>query len=98
MGAYIDFGVIFHTIRVTVNGQVLPPLDTTWAKADISALLVDGQNMVEAVVSTTLNNALRPVWTQLKTSGIGPSSDSSSLPVQDYGLLMPVVVTPFLQG
>ncbi|KAI9714496.1 MAG: hypothetical protein M1820_000457 [Bogoriella megaspora] len=93
--AYIDFGAIFHTIRVRINGETLPPLDLTWAKADITPYLKQGENEVEAVVSTPLLNVLRPIWDQLLSSGAGPAIPANILPVQDYGLLMPVSVVPY---
>ncbi|OCL07765.1 hypothetical protein AOQ84DRAFT_408338 [Glonium stellatum] len=92
-GAIIDFGAIVHSIRVSINGHVLPPLDVTWARADISNYLVQGNNTVEAVVATTLINRLRPMWAELETSAIkveGPAPKA-----QDYGLLFDVTVTPY---
>ena len=53
-GAIIDFGAIVHTLRVSINNHTLPPLDLTWAKADIIPYLIEGENVVEAVVSTPL--------------------------------------------
>ena len=94
-GVYIDFGAIYHTVRVSVNGQPLPPLDTTWAKAEISQYLVAGENQVEAVVSTPLSNVLRPIWGELMSSGAGTPIPASALPVQEYGLQQPVVVVPY---
>ena len=92
-GAIIDFGAIVHSIQVSINGHVIPPLDTTWAKADITPYLVNGENKVEAVVATTLVNQLNPIWSQLQTSGVGPSPGPPY--PQDYGLLFDVVVTPY---
>ncbi|RYC81627.1 hypothetical protein BFJ63_vAg15487 [Fusarium oxysporum f. sp. narcissi] len=93
-GAIINFGAVFHTLRVSVNGHQLPPLDPTLAKVDISRYLVDGLNCVEAVASTTLVNALKPIAMKLENSGTtGTVQALASL--QDYGLLMPVVVTPY---
>lgn len=92
-GAIIDFGAIVHTICVSINGHPLPPLDTTWARADITPYLVKGENKVEAVVATTLVNQLIPIWTTLKSSGVGPVPGPPS--AQDYGLLFDVVVTPY---
>ncbi|KAL9067682.1 MAG: hypothetical protein Q9157_006735 [Trypethelium eluteriae] len=94
-GVYIDFGAIYHTIRVSINGRPLPPLDPTWAKADISSYLVSGENMVEAVVSTPLLNVLRPIWGELLSSGAGVNVPAAGLPIQDYGLQRPVVVVPY---
>jgi hypothetical protein len=92
-GAIIDFGAIVHSIQVSINGHSLPPLDTTWARADITPYLVNGENKVEAVVATTLVNQLNPIWSQLQTSGVGPTPGPPS--PQDYGLLFDVVVTPY---
>ena len=92
-GAIIDFGAVVHTIRVSINGHVLPPLDTTWARADITPYLVKGENKVEAVVATTLVNRLIPIWTSLRASGVGPLLGPPTS--QDYGLLFDVVITPY---
>lgn len=92
-GAIIDLGAIFHTIRVTINGHTLPPLDLTWARADITQYLVDGENKVEAVVTTPLLNAMRPIWNKLLSSGDPPQYPAA--PAQDYGLLQPVKVIPY---
>lgn len=97
-GAIIDFGFVVHTLRVSVNGHPLPPLDVTAAKADIGHLLVRGKNVVEAVVATPLGNVLRPIWYQLQTSGTGPSDPVAGgppPPAGDYGLLRDVVVRPY---
>ncbi|KAI9668279.1 MAG: hypothetical protein M1821_001099 [Bathelium mastoideum] len=48
---YIDFGAIYHTVHVSINGRVVPPLDPTWAKAEISEYLTPGENTVEAVAN-----------------------------------------------
>ncbi|RFU31735.1 hypothetical protein B7463_g4619, partial [Scytalidium lignicola] len=96
-GAIIDFGPVIHTLRVIINGKQIPPLDVTDAKADISDYLVHGQNTVEAVVATTLNNVLRTIWNNLQTSGTGPADPSGGPPppASDYGLIGDVVVTPY---
>ncbi|KAK5129265.1 hypothetical protein LTR08_003644 [Meristemomyces frigidus] len=92
-GAMLNLGAIVHTARVWVNGDQLPPLDPTDAIADIGSCLVDGMNTVEVVVSTTLGNALRPIYTKIISSGttwLGPQ------PVeQAYGLVQPVTVLPY---
>jgi hypothetical protein len=69
--AIVDFGAIFHTIHASVNGHLLPPLDPTWAKADISEYLVEGKNTVEAVVTTPLLNTMRQLCGKLMSSGNG---------------------------
>jgi hypothetical protein len=98
-GALISFGTVVHTLDVSVNGQVLLALDVKAATADITKYLVPGQNTVSAVVSTTLANVLLPRWDDLLTSGAKPeglfggSTRPSSL--ADYGLLNPVIITPY---
>jgi hypothetical protein len=97
-GAIVDFGFIVHTLRVSINGHLLPPLDVTVAKTDISHLLVNGTNKVEAVVATPLGNILRTIWDQLQTSGesaADPSGGGPAPPVANYGLLQDVIVTPY---
>jgi hypothetical protein len=95
-GAYIDLGAILHTVRVQVNGKPLPPLDLTWAKADIGPALIPGTNVVEVVVSTPLGNALRPIWDKIMTSG-KPATASVPVvrPAVDYGLVSPVSIIPY---
>lgn len=98
-GAIISFGSVVHTLDVSVNGRVLPALDVTAAKADISPYLVKGTNTIRAVVSTTLANVMEPIWDDLLSSGTPPTGlfGSSTKPPgnADYGLLDPVVVTPY---
>ena len=94
--AIIDFGAIFDTIRASVNGHVLPPLDPTWAKVDITEYLVTGDNLVEAVVATPLINTLRPISDQLMSAANGTGfSLKQATPPLDYGLLSPVKVIPY---
>jgi hypothetical protein len=94
-GAILSFGAVYHTLRTSVNGHSLPPLDITDAKADIGPYLIKGVNVVEAVVSTPLGNVLRSIWNELRTSGSGPSV---GVPAQaDYGLRAGVSVIPYAE-
>jgi hypothetical protein len=92
-GVVLDLGTIINTARVWINGQRLPPLDPTHAVADISKFLREGENEVVVVVATTLGNAVRTVWGELRSSGtlaLGP------LPaMQEYGLVGEVVVREY---
>lgn len=95
-GAFIDLGSIVHTARLSINGQVVPPLDPTWARADIGSYLVNGTNVVEVVVSTPLGNALRSVWNLLNSSGKLASFNGAQPPnVADYGLVQDVQLVPY---
>jgi hypothetical protein len=88
--AMLDLGALTNTARAWVNEHQLPPLDPTHAVADISKYLREGENEVRVVVATTLGNAVRPLWGELRSSGtlaLGP------LPVvQEYGLVGEVSV------
>jgi hypothetical protein len=94
-GAYIDLGAIIHTVRVRINGHTLPPLDLTWARADISRYLINGVNEVEVVVSTPLGNALRVIWDSIEIAGKTAASQLGAPSVADYGLVFPVQIVPY---
>ncbi|KAF2177633.1 hypothetical protein K469DRAFT_644095 [Zopfia rhizophila CBS 207.26] len=103
-GAFLDFGFVYHTLEVRLNGHRLPPLDVTDAKADVKEYLVEGVNMVEAVVSTPLGNVMRPIWWQLMSSGespgspdAGPSKGFVEPPQGAYGLKGQVWVRPYYE-
>lgn len=94
-GAMLDLGAILNTARCWVNGQQLPPLDPTAARADIGAYLQEGENEVAIVVTTTLGNALIPFTEEVRSSGtlwLGPEPTE-----QEYGLVFPVVVVPYAE-
>lgn len=95
-GAFLDLGAIIHTARLSINGQVVPPLDHAWARADIGAYLVEGTNVVDVVVSTPLGNGLRGIWGELVTSG-RPAADIVPEPpeVMEYGLVGEVRLIPY---
>lgn len=94
--AMVDLGAIFHTLRVKINGHSLPPLDVTWATADISNFLVEGSNTVEVTVATTLLNALRPIWKDLRSSGRGPTKPTTDPnPAQHYGISHDAIIVPY---
>ncbi|KAI7367075.1 hypothetical protein KC336_g21234, partial [Hortaea werneckii] len=95
-GAILDLGALNNAARAWVNGNQVPPLDPTHARADIGAYLVDGtDNEVEVVIGTTLGNVLRPIYQDVISSGttwLGPQ------PVeQGYGLVRGVRVVPYVK-
>lgn len=96
-GLVIFFPPIIHTLRVSVNNQLLPPLDPTLPQVDVPASLLrpgDNANTLVAVVATPLGNVLRTIWSRLMTSGTGPGT-SGLPPVKDYGILGEVTGTPY---
>lgn len=95
LGALLDLGKIFHTAKVSVNGHVLPALDVTWARADISSYLQNGVNSVEVVVSTPLGNALRAIWDIVENSGKFAHTQLGPPDVASYGLVGSVTVIPY---
>lgn len=95
-GAFLDLGAIVHTARLSVNGRIVPPLDPTWARADVGSYLIDGTNEVDIIVSTPLGNGLRSVWDELETSGkLATAYDTQPPVVADYGLLQDVWLIPY---
>lgn len=98
-GALLSFGAVDHTLALLINGCAVPALDVADATLDVSPYLVVGPNKVEAIVSTTLANVMAPVWDELRSSGAPPTglfgSDTRPPGDADYGLLGPVVVTPY---
>ena len=95
LGAFLDLGKIFHTVRVSVNGHVLPALDVTWARADISSYLQYGINTVEVVVTTPLGNALRAIWDIVENSGKFAHTQLGPPDIASYGLVGSVTVIPY---
>ena len=93
-GAFLDLGSVFMTARLWVNNQTTRPLDVDDPVVDVTPYLLNGTNDVRIEVSTTLRNRLLQVnvtqsWEQANYSATyGP---------QPYGLMSPVVLTPFLE-
>lgn len=95
-GAVLDLGAIVHTAQLRVNGQIVPPLDPTWARADVGSYLIDGVNEVDIVVSTPLGNAIRTVWNEVETSGrLAVLTDPQPPDVAGYGLVQDVLLIPY---
>lgn len=97
-GAYIVFSPAMHALRVRINGHPLPPLDFSAPKADISAYLVKGENVVEAIVPTTMWNYLRSIFGELEDAGAPPLvvEIAGTLPgLTDNGLVGTVQVVPY---
>jgi hypothetical protein len=99
VGAFVDFGSVVHTLRVSVNGHRLPPLDVTHARMDISEYLRAGRNEIVAVVSTPMINGLRPYLDRIMTSGQAPLiADLTFLSLEtEGGLVGEVVIVPYEQ-
>lgn len=97
-GAIINFGAPINTLRVRINGEPIPPLDLSDARADISVYLKEGANTVDAIIATTLYNALYPIYGQLRSGDIPPYIGPNTLPTGfptslDSGLVGNVTLT-----
>jgi hypothetical protein len=93
-GAILNLSAIMHTARVWINGQQVPPLDPTRPVADITDLLVVGQNSIEIVVATTLGQAVRAEWDEIQSGGYPVNLLALPPDEQEYGLLYPVEFIP----
>lgn len=82
-GAYLDLGDVHGLARVIVNGRRLPTVNQLDpSKIDLGGYLQPGKNIITVRLSTLLGNAAYP------TSPFGEKW---------YGLLGPVVLTPYGQ-
>ncbi|RYP50579.1 hypothetical protein DL768_003924 [Monosporascus sp. mg162] len=101
-GACISFSKVLHTLRVVVNGKMVPPMDLTNANADISPYLRSGNNTILVVVSTPWWNYLRTIITKLSSGGAIPvlvqlaRGLNQSIPgPSESGLVGEVTIIPF---
>jgi hypothetical protein len=86
-GAYLDLGVVNGTYRVRINGKDLGPLNQLRDRIDVGPHLTAGSNRIEVEVATTMVNRLRVLRPE----------EYGSQDKQDYGLLGPVVLRPYVQ-
>lgn len=84
--AYLDLGKAVDTVRVSVNGHELPPIDQQdLAHVDVGPYLHPGPNTIAVRVASTLLNAVR----------VAPGTGAASRARMDYGLLGPVRLVPY---
>jgi hypothetical protein len=86
-GAVLSLGEVFDTFTLTVNGKGVP-IDQISAEADLGPYLKAGRNTIAVRVATTLNNRLAKLDAAVAARGL----------VQPYGLVGPVVLTPYGQA
>lgn len=91
--AKLDLGASLDVSRAWINSHQLAPLDPAKPVADLTKHLVYGQNVITIVVTTSLANSMRPVWSQLMSGGVGNMGPLPTL--QDHGLVLPVIVEPY---
>jgi hypothetical protein len=85
-GATLKLGEVFDSFTVTVNGKAAA-IDQISAEGDIGPYLKPGSNTITVRVATTLNNRL---------ANLDPDVAKRAI-VQPYGLVGPVVLTPYSQ-
>ena len=86
-GARLSLGEVFDTFVLTINGRAVP-IDQLSAEADVGPYLKAGRNTIAVRVATTLNNRLSALDEAVRNRGL----------VQGYGLVGPVVLTPYGQA
>lgn len=87
-GAVLDLGTVNDTFRVWVNGHRVAPAGMLTSRLDLGDLLRAGENTLEVEVATSLINRLRTVTPAVY--GIAAR--------QNYGLLGPVRVLPYVEA
>jgi len=86
-GAVLSLGQATDTFTLIVNGKPVA-VDQIGATADIGPYLHAGANTLVVRVATTFNNRLAALDTAVKNRGV----------IQNYGLVGPVVLTPYRQA
>jgi hypothetical protein len=85
-GAMLSLGEVFDSFTLTVNGKLVP-VDQLSAEVEVGRYLTAGRNTIAVRVATTLNNRLASLDDSVAKRGL----------VQPYGLVGPVVLTPYAQ-
>ena len=85
-GARISLGEVLDSFTLTVNGQPVA-VDQLSGEADLGTSLKAGRNALAIRVATTLNNRLAKLDDDVAARGF----------VQNYGLIGPVTITPFVR-
>jgi hypothetical protein len=88
-GVIMELGPIFDSVRVTINGHRLPPIDRYNATADVTSYLRRGTNTIEVEIATTLRNRLRT---------LPEYPEYAEAPRQPYGLVGPVRLVPYREA
>ncbi|KAJ4414488.1 hypothetical protein N0V82_007885 [Gnomoniopsis sp. IMI 355080] len=92
LGALLDLGPVFNTVKLFVNNHWTGPIDVTDAVVDIGQYLKRGTNRIRIETASTLRNRLLQVnvtqsWEQAKYA--------TTYGGQPYGLSAPVTLIPY---
>jgi hypothetical protein len=100
-GAYVSFrGKVQQTLRVSVNGHALQPIDPRAPEIDVGPYLKLGKNNILVVAPTTMWNYLRSILSDIKNAGDPPLTLNVgvTIPVPgptENGLVGTVHVVPY---
>ena len=86
-GATLSLGEVFDSFTLTINGKPVP-IDQLSAETEVGPYLKAGKNTIAVRVATTLNNRLAEIDDAVAKRGL----------VQPYGLVGPVLLTPYKQA
>ncbi|KAG8157140.1 hypothetical protein KVR01_013130 [Diaporthe batatas] len=96
IGALLSLGPVVNTIRASIDGVQLAPIDPARPVVDISGYVAEGQeHELQVEVTTTLFNRIKSVADQVQVWGQVASAQQSSYATQgpyEYGLLGPVTL------
>jgi hypothetical protein len=96
-GLILTTGHVFHTMSATLNGHALNAFEPYDPWLDVTGYLVQGNNVIEIQVATTLQNRLLDLPFEIETSGAYPNPPYADRvgANQKYGLTGPVQLIPY---
>ncbi|KAL0071212.1 hypothetical protein AAF712_001778 [Marasmius tenuissimus] len=95
VGVQLDFGVVVHTLKAWLNGEVLPTADLTRPVVDITSLVHEGTNELRIDAASTLINAVNAVPEVRSLGQLRTETEQTPPPNQHYGLIAPVRLIPY---
>ncbi|KAL0071084.1 hypothetical protein AAF712_001642 [Marasmius tenuissimus] len=95
VGVQLDFGVVVHTLKAWLNGEVLPTADLTRPVVDITSFVREGTNVLRVDVASTLLNAVNAAPQVRSLGQLRTDTMWIRLSNQHYGLVVPVRLIPY---
>ncbi|KAK0650492.1 hypothetical protein DIS24_g6750 [Lasiodiplodia hormozganensis] len=96
LGALLHLGPILNTVRVSLNGEILPPADVSIAVIDMTEYLHAGENDLRIEVASTLFNRIKADGNATWTAGVTANEENSRFyevnEYKEFGLVGPVWV------
>ncbi|KAJ7733280.1 hypothetical protein B0H14DRAFT_3168811 [Mycena olivaceomarginata] len=90
VGAKLNFGTVFHTIKAFVNDVQIPTADPSAPIVDITQFVATGSNTLRVEAASTLLNAVNAV-PQIASLGFRRTQTGIIPANQAYGLVAPVL-------